>query len=138
MYRHLLLPTDGSNLSEKAIDHGVALAKALDADITAVAVSTPSSATASEPVFGSESLEQARQHLDVVRRAAAASGVTCHALHLKSDVIYRAIIATAEKRGCDLIVMASHGRSSISAIALGSVTAKVLSHSKIPVLVYRE
>jgi nucleotide-binding universal stress UspA family protein len=138
MYRHILLPTDGSDLSEKAIDHGVALAKALDADVTAVAVSPPSSATASESVIGLEALEKARQHLDVVRRAAAASAVTCHVLHLESDVTYQAIIAAAEKRGCDLIVMASHGRGSISAIVLGSVTAKVLSHSKIPVLIYPE
>ncbi len=138
MYKHILLPTDGTHLSEKAIEHGVALAKALGAKITAVTVSAPSSSTASESVSGSDSLERARRHLGMARNAAALSGMACSVVHLENDSIHQAIIAAAEKADCDLIVMASHGRGTISAIVLGSVTAKVLSHSKIPVLVYRE
>lgn len=137
MYKHILLPTDGSQLSEKAIEHGVALAKALNAKVTAVTVLPPLSTTASESVTGSDSSERARQYLEMVRKVAAASEVTCNALHLESDLTHQAIIAAAENRGCDLIVMASHGRGSLSTIVLGSVTAKVLSHSKIPVLVFR-
>lgn len=137
MYKHILLPTDGSKLSEKAIKHGIALAKALKAKITAISVTPPFSAFAPESVTVTDYSRLAAQHLGVVRKAAAASKVVCEVMHVEDDQPYRAIIVAAKKRRCDLIVMASHGRGGISALVLGSVTAKVLTHSTIPVLVYR-
>jgi nucleotide-binding universal stress UspA family protein len=137
MYKHILLPTDGSKLSEKAIKHGVALAKALKAKITAVTVSPPLSTIASESVIGTDPSKPPAQYLGMVRKAAAASKVACDVMHVENDQPHQAIIAAAKKQKCDLIVMASHGRRGISALVLGSVTAKVLTHSTIPVLVYR-
>ncbi|MGA7807372.1 universal stress protein, partial [Bradyrhizobium sp.] len=79
----------------------------------------------------------AAKYLDVAKQAASVAGVSCETLHLDHDHPYLAIIETAERRSCDLIVMASHGRRGISAIVLGSETVKVLTHSTIPVLVVR-
>jgi nucleotide-binding universal stress UspA family protein len=145
MYRHILIPTDGSELSKKAVQHGVGLAKALGAPVTAVTVSTPFHIFAIEPAavtdtqesYAMRMLETAQKHLGVVKDAAAASAVTCDTVHVEYEHPYAAIIDTARKRGCDLIVMASHGRRGVSAIVLGSETVKVLTHSTIPVLVYR-
>jgi nucleotide-binding universal stress UspA family protein len=80
--------------------------------------------------------EHARKTLGAVADAANAAGVACETIHIEHEHPYRAIIDTAESKGCDLIVMASHGRSGLSAVVLGSVTVKVLTHCKIPVLVY--
>jgi len=137
MYKHILVPTDGSKLSEQAIKHGVALAKALKAKITAVTVSPPYSAIGSDAVIETDASQRAVQYLDAVRKAAAAAKVDCDAIHLKDDLPYRAIIAAAKKQHCDLIVMASHGRRGISAMVLGSVTARVIAHGALPVLVCR-
>ncbi|HXW24763.1 MAG TPA: universal stress protein [Xanthobacteraceae bacterium] len=145
MYRNILIPTDGSELSKKAIEHGVALAKALGAKVTAVTVTMPFHIFALEPAAAIGSLESYAQRageraanvLAVVTEAAAAAGVTCDAVSVEHEHPYRAIIDTATRRGCDLIVMASHGRRGVSAIVLGSETVKVLTHSAVPVLVYR-
>jgi nucleotide-binding universal stress UspA family protein len=145
MYKHILIPTDGSELSERAIEHGVALAKALEAKITAVTVSEPlpalsfgSGAIANAPEhYKEEIVEAAEKHLDLVRKAAAAAGVACDAVHVQDPYPYQGIIVTAETNGCDVIVMASHGRRGLSAIVLGSEAVKVLTHSTIPVIVYR-
>ena len=136
MYKHILLPTDGTKLSEKAIKQGVALAQALKARVTAIAVSPASSPTAAEMIAGGHSPDAA-QHLAKVRQAAASSDVSFNEIHVENDEPYKAIVAAAKKQGCDLIVMASHGRSGISALVLGSVTAKVLTHTTVPVLVCR-
>jgi nucleotide-binding universal stress UspA family protein len=77
----------------------------------------------------------AARSLAVATKAAAAAGVRCETIHLEHDQPWEAIIQTAEQKGCDLIVMASHGRAGVSAVGLGSETNKVLTHSKIPVLV---
>jgi nucleotide-binding universal stress UspA family protein len=127
MHEHILVPTDGSELSNQAVEYAVALAKAVNAKVTVVAVSIPEFSAAIA----------ARNHLDVAKDIAAASQVACDALHIEHSHPYQAIIDTANNRGCDLIVMASHGRSGIAAIILGSETVKVLTHSTIPVLVVR-
>jgi nucleotide-binding universal stress UspA family protein len=145
MYTHILLPTDGSALSERAIDHGMSLAKALGASVTGVTVSGPLSALSIEAVaianvsedYRKEIAAAAEKHLDVVRKAAAAAGVVCDVVHVDGPQPYQGIIDTARTKGCDVIVMASHGRRGLSAIVLGSETVKVLTHSAIPVVVCR-
>jgi nucleotide-binding universal stress UspA family protein len=82
-------------------------------------------------------IEITTKYLDVVKSAAAASGVSCDVVHVEHEHPYQAIINTAKNSRCDLVVMASHGRRGVSAIVLGSETVKVLTHSAIPVLVYR-
>ena len=143
MYKHILIPTDGSSLSAKAIDHGIALARAVGAKVTGITVTTPFHILAMEPGFVEDTPEEFRTraielgsgHLAKIR--AAACGVECDVVQVEHEHPYRAIIDTAHSRGCDLIVMASHGRRGLSALVLGSETVKVLTHSTIPVLVYR-
>jgi nucleotide-binding universal stress UspA family protein len=145
MHKHILIPTDGSDLSEQAVNYGVALAKAVNAKVTGVTVSTPFHIFAVEPDMVTDTLESyttrmstvAAKRLAQVKDAAAAAGVGCDVVHAQHEHPYQAIIDTAINRGCDLIVMASHGRRGISAIVVGSETVKVLTHSIIPVLVCR-
>ena len=128
MYRNILIATDGSELSEKAVNHGIALAKRIGAKVTVLTVVQP---------LHTFTAEYAEKTLGAAARLAEAAGVECEGVHVKHDFPYRAIIDTAASKGCDLIVMASHGRHGISALVLGSETVKVLTHSKIPVLVHR-
>ena len=145
MHRHILIPTDGSDLSNDVIHYGVALAKAVNAKVTAVTVSSPFHVFTADPdmaIDTSESYKKrmtavAAKRLAQVKDAAAAAGVSCDVAHVEHDHPYQAIIDVANAKGCDLIVMASHGRGGISAIVLGSETVKVLTHSTIPVLVCR-
>jgi nucleotide-binding universal stress UspA family protein len=145
MFRHVLIPTDGSELAEKAIGYGVAVAKEQGAKITALAVSKPFHVMTLEPgmltdtpaAYAEHVTERTKKYLDVVSQAAKAAGVTCAILSIEHEHPYQGIIETARNRGCDLIVMASHGRGGMSAVVLGSQTLKVLTHSKVPVLVYR-
>jgi nucleotide-binding universal stress UspA family protein len=145
MYRHILIPTDGSDLSQKAIEQGMALAKATNARVTAITVSMPFHIFAVELGIVTDTSEKyqkgmaslAAKYLKVAKDAATAAGVSCETVHIEHDQPYRAIIDAAAREGCDLIVMASHGRRGISAIVLGSETVKVLTHSAIPVLVLR-
>ncbi len=145
MYKHILIPTDGSDLSKMALQEGMALAKALDARVTVVTVTTPFHVFTGNPIMVTDTPEQykervaalAGQYLDVAKNIAVAAGVTCDLLHLEHEHPYQAIIDTAQNRGCDAIQMASHGRRGISAILLGSETLKVLTHSTIPVIVCR-
>lgn len=145
MHRHVLIPTDGSELSKNAIDYGMALAKSVNAKVTVVTVSTPFHTFAADPGMITDTPEQygkrmanlAAKHLNVAKEAASAAGVSCETIHVEHDQPYLAIIDTAARQLCDLIVMASHGRHGISAIVLGSETVKVLTHSAIPVLVVR-
>jgi nucleotide-binding universal stress UspA family protein len=145
MHRHILIPTDGSELSRNAIDYGVALAKSVNAKVTVLTVSAPFHAFVAESGLMTDTPEQygermaalAAKYLDVAKEAASAAGVSCETMHVEHDQPYQAIIETAERKSCDLIVMASHGRRGISAIVLGSETVKVLTHSTIPVLVFR-
>jgi nucleotide-binding universal stress UspA family protein len=146
MYRHVLIPTDGSELAHRAVSHGLSLAKAVGAKVTALIVEAsfdvyrlPSSRTNLISGAFAEYAEQAKAHaakvLDGVASEAKAAGVACETVQITHDHPYEAIVATAKEKGCDLIVMASHGRAGIAAVVLGSVTTKVLTHTKIPVLV---
>ena len=146
MYKHILIPTDGSELSERAVNYGIDLAKAANAKVTGITVSPPFHAVAFDPGMAVDTLESyttrmstvAAKWLAYVQDVAAAAGVSCEIVHAEHEHPYKAIIDMATDKGCDLIVMASHGRRGISAIVLGSETVKVLTHSIIPVLVYRE
>jgi nucleotide-binding universal stress UspA family protein len=145
MYKHILIPTDGSELSEQAINYGVALARDTNAKVTGITVTAPFHIFVVEPDIVTDTPESyktrmnavATKRLAYVRDAAAAAGLACEVVHTHHEQPYQAIIDTASTRGCDLIVMASHGRRGISAVVLGSETVKVLTHSAIPVLVYR-
>jgi nucleotide-binding universal stress UspA family protein len=145
MYKHILLPTDGSELAATAVRHGIALAKSIGAKITVLTTTEPFHAFATDarmiadsaPVYKQEAAAFAAKTLDAVATAAAAARVPCETIHLEQGFPYEGIIKTANDRACDLILMASHGRRGVSAILLGSETMKVLTHSRIPVLVYR-
>ena len=146
MYRHILIPTDGSELAERAVTHGVSLAKFVGAKITVLIVEervgTVWSTTIAEhrlaevtAKYADEIKKHATSVLDRVADAAKQAGVPCDTIRVQDAQPYEAIIATATDRGCDLIVMASHGSGGLSAVVLGSVTNKVLTYTKVPVLV---
>jgi nucleotide-binding universal stress UspA family protein len=145
MHKHILVPTDGSDLSKDAVQYGISLAKAVNAKATGITVSTPFHVYAVDSAMLTDTPESyekrmttiATKCLQQVKHAAAQAGVKCDTVHVEHEHPFRAIIDAAKTRGCDLIVMASHGRRGISAIVLGSETVKVLTHSTIPVLVYR-
>ena len=145
MFKHILIPTDGSKLSARAIPKAVALAKSMSARVTGLSVSepfhlftsNPAIITDTEDVYRVHCKQRAAKDLDVIKKAALQAGLPCHVLHVFSDQPYLKIISTATTRRCDLICMASHGRRGVSALVLGSETLKVLTHSKIPVLVWR-
>jgi nucleotide-binding universal stress UspA family protein len=145
MFKHILVPTDGSDLAAKAVEQAIIFAKEIDAKITAVTVTEPfhvlSLAPSQLEYTPIEYKKHAEAHAENVLGTASAAtksaGVACETLHVEHEQIYQAIIDAASARGCDLIVMASHGRRGVSAVVLGSETVKVLTHSKIPVLVYR-
>jgi nucleotide-binding universal stress UspA family protein len=145
MYRHILIPTDGSELAERAVTQGLSLAKFVGAKVTVITVDERLGAWLSfaesgvTEAFAQYYAEQIKKHvtsvLDRVANSAKQAGVPCDTIHVQDLQPYEAIIATATDRGCDLIVMGSHGRSGLSAVVLGSVTHKVLTHTKTPVLV---
>jgi nucleotide-binding universal stress UspA family protein len=145
MYTNILIPTDGSELAGKAVRHGIALAQKIGAKVTALTVLPPFHVftTDTQMIEDTPAQYQARMQkhaektLGAVTQAAQAAGVACETVRVEHEHPYQAIIDTAASKGCDLIVMASHGRHGISAIVLGSETVKVLTHSKIPVLVHR-
>jgi nucleotide-binding universal stress UspA family protein len=145
MYKHILIPTDGSELAANAVDHGIAFAKSIGAKITALTTTEPFHLFSTDPkmlsdtapIYKEHATEFAAKTLDAVAKAAKAAGVACETVHFEEGFPYEGIIKTANSKGCDLIVMASHGRRGVSAVILGSETVKVLTHSKIPVLVYR-
>ena len=145
MYKRILIPTDGSDLSRAAIRQGVAFAKSIGARVTGITISPPFHTFALDPVVVTETPEQyaknyaarAESYLATIRDDAATAGVPCDLVHEVHEHPYEAIIAAADARGCDLIFMASHGRRGMSALVLGSETTKVLTHSKIPTLVCR-
>ncbi len=147
MYRDILIPTDGSPLSERAAAHGVALAKTTGARVTGLFVApapTPLVFEGLLPVAHMQPDEHAAltaraaaRHLGVIERAAAKAGVPFEGLTVTGEYPAEAILQTAAQRKCDLIVMASHGRRGLAAVLLGSETQKVLMQAKVPVLVHR-
>jgi nucleotide-binding universal stress UspA family protein len=147
MFKQILVPTDGSELSAEAVTRAVDFAREAGARITFFfakpdyPVAFYGEGALIDPTtpekFAEMADKQAADVLAVCEAAASAAGVACTSVSLTSDVPYEAIIEAADSAGCDLIFMASHGRRGISGLLLGSETQKVLTHSKVPVLVYR-
>jgi nucleotide-binding universal stress UspA family protein len=145
MYKNILIPTDGSDLAEKAVKSGIAFAKELNAKITVLTVAAPfhvftlnTRAVEDTPAEYRKRIgEHTTKTLEQAANAAKAAGGACDTVQVEYEHPYQAIIDTARSKGCDLIMMASHGRRGIAAVVLGSETVKVLTHSKIPVLVHR-
>ena len=145
MFKHILVPTDGSTLSTRAIDEAMRLAKSLGAKVTGMTVSIPFHTFALDPLMVSDTPEQykkdceerAQKLLGAITAAAKAAGVPCTVEHVMAEHPYEGIIATAVNNACDLVFMASHGRRGVSGLVLGSETTKVLTHTKLPVLVAR-
>ena len=147
MFKHILVPTDGSPLSSDTAKRAVAFARETGAKLTFFfakpdyPVAFYGEGALIDPTtpdkFAEMAAQQAAEILAVHQAAATAEGVVSATLSSVSDTPYEAIIAAAEEAGADLIFMASHGRRGLSGLLLGSETQKVLTHSKIPVLVYR-
>lgn len=145
MYKHLLIATDGSELASKAVEQGIALAKALNAKITAVfvteswATKVPGEMAIGFPIDAYEKscADNASQVLTKVVAAATAAGVACVQKHVRDQFPADGIIEQSKASGCDLIVMASHGRRGLSRLLLGSQANQVVTHSAIPVLICR-
>jgi nucleotide-binding universal stress UspA family protein len=149
MYKHILISTDGSEVAQKGVDHGLSLAKSLGAKVTLVTVTEPFpfSATAAGagwvPGPGDISSyeegqkEFADRTLTAAKAAAQALGVEVATVHVADGRPAEAILDTAKSEGCSLIVMSSHGRRGLGRLLLGSQTSEVLAHSVVPVLVVR-
>jgi nucleotide-binding universal stress UspA family protein len=145
MYKCILLPTGGTELCERAIRHGIALAKLADAQVVGVTVTQPLHSAVPRSmipkdiagIIHSETVKLADERLAVVERLAREAGVRVETVRQSNDHPWEAIVRTAKDKNCDLIVMASHGRRGVSALVLGSETHKVLTHSTVPVLVVR-
>ena len=145
MFKHILIPTDGSDLSAVAIENGVKFAKEINARITGLTVTAPFYNYAMDAMQISSTQEQydidaktlATRNLSGLQKAALDAGVQCELVHGINEQPYEEIVEVAAKKGCDVIFQASHGRSGAKALLMGSVTNKVLAHCKIPVLVFR-
>lgn len=145
MFRHILIPTDGSTLASDAVDKGIALARAAGARVTFLMVVEPfhviSLATAqlesTRAEYARNAAAAAREVLAAAEAKAKAAGVDATTVEGEDDQPFRAIVEAADTLGCDLIAMASHGRRGMAALMIGSQTMKVLTNSKVPVLVYR-
>lgn len=145
MFKHLLLPSDGSPLSEAAVQTAMTFARSINSKVTGIHVMPEFHVLTyradmladTKDKFANDSKSYANELLASIQSAAKLAGVACDTAAVTSDEPYAAIIRAADERNCDLIVMASHGRRGVRAILLGSETQKVLTHSNIPVLVLR-
>ena len=147
MFKHILLPTDGSRLSNKAVRLGLEFARKIRARVTAIHVVPEFRFMVDEGItplnpglkkrIQDEARARAQRMLDAIAKHARARGVRCAVVSVAGDLPYQQIIAAARKNKCDLVMLASHGRRGLSALLLGSETSKVLLHSKVPVLVVR-
>jgi nucleotide-binding universal stress UspA family protein len=145
MFKNILIPTDGSPLSQKAATKGVELAKALGAKVTAFFAAPPATPIVYRnllPVGYATPQEHQRliektatKHLEFIERAAKKAGVSCESVRTTSDYPEDEILKIAGKKKCDLIVMGTHGQGGLRGVFVGSVTQKVLGKSKIPVMV---
>jgi nucleotide-binding universal stress UspA family protein len=143
MFKHILLPTDGSELSRRAVAVGLELAATFKARVFALHVVPPfhtisymaEMLAATEISYVEEAVARAERYLEEVRAAAKAAGVECQATYVFDDRPYQAIVQTASEQHCDLIVMASHGWRGMNRVLLGSETHKVILRSDLPVLV---
>jgi nucleotide-binding universal stress UspA family protein len=144
VFKHILLPTDGTPASEAAIESCIRFARATGAAITGVHVMPVMHLFTYEPgvtesvhaQVRQENERHAKRYLEHIEQMAVAAGVTCNTLLVTSDYPFEAIIDAARNGNCDLIAMASHGRKGVRAMLLGSETHKVLTHSAIPVMVF--
>jgi len=147
MFKNILIPTDGSPLSQKAVVQGVALAKSVGAKVTAFFAAPPAT-----PIVYRDHLpvgyvtpgeheemirKTAAKYLGFVERAAKKAGISCESVHVTSDYPEEGILKVAQKKKCDLVVMATHGQGGLRGMLIGSVTQKVLNQAKIPVMVFR-
>lgn len=144
MYKRIMFPTDGSEITAKALQAAIGLAKLTGAEIQALAVMEPfpySAISEMQPTppqeFFDAQLRVATAHIKAVTEACSAAGVACKGHTVEALHPWEAILDHAKAQVCDLIVMASHGRRGMSALLLGSETQKVLTHSTLPVLVVR-
>jgi nucleotide-binding universal stress UspA family protein len=147
MFKNILIPTDGSPLSQKAVVQGVALAKSVGAKVTAFFAAPPATPIVyrdhlpvgyATPGEHEEMIRKtAAKYLGVVERAAKKAGISCESVHVTSDYPEEGILKVAQKKKCDLIVMATHGQGGLRGMLIGSVTQKVLNQAKIPVMVFR-
>lgn len=148
MFKHILLPTDGSTLAGRAITRGFTLAKSLGARVTLLSVVPEFRMVADESFavpmsaqlksrYEKEAMARATRSLRSLQQKAQKAGLKADIVAVTGDLPYQQIIAVARKRKCDLVVMASHGRRGLTGLLLGSETVKVLTHSKVPVLVVR-
>ncbi|HEY6941866.1 universal stress protein [Dokdonella sp.] len=145
MFQRILVPTDGSALSKKAVRAAIKLAAGTGASLVAFHA-IPKFRTftfdtqmleGSAGGYRTASIAHARELLAGVAAEARKAGVACDTVHASSDEPYAAIIREAKRKHCDLILMASHGRKGLQSLLLGSETQKVLTHGTLPVLVYR-
>lgn len=145
MFKHFLIPTDGSPATRRAAKAGIALARRLGAKITAYCALEAMQPIYAEGYAFSQSdyvkfdalaRESGRKHVDAIGKLARAAGVPFTLVVAKASTPYEGIVAISKKRKCDAIFMASHGRRGLSKLLMGSVTQKVLSHSTMPVVVY--
>ena len=144
MYKRVLFPPDGSEITGKAMQSAIAMARLCGAELYVLAVKEPfpySAISEMQPVPPQEFFDAqeriAAARVKAVTEAATAAGVTCHGHTVEALHPWEAILDHAKAQGCDLVVMASHGRRGVSALLLGSETQKVLTHSTLPVLVVR-
>lgn len=147
MFKNILIPTDGSPLSQKAVVQGVALAKSVGAKVTAFFAAPPATPIVyrdhlpvgyATPGEREEMIRKtAAKYLGFVERAAKKAGISCESVHVTSDYPEEGILKVAQKKKCDLIVMATHGQGGLRGMLIGSVTQKVLNQAKIPVMVFR-
>ena len=145
MFKHILIPTDGSELSKMAVRQAVQFAKEINAKVTGLTVTVPYHYCAVDAVQLSDTPDQyaidvksmADKNLSFIKEEASKAGVSCELMQRSNEHPYEEIVKTAQDCMCDVIFLASHGRRGMSGILLGSETQKVLTHSKIPVLVYR-
>lgn len=147
MFKNILIPTDGSALSRKAIRQAVQFAMEQSARVTGLHVSPPYVPDVREEFsvrhfvspqqYAARTKAVAGRYLNVIERAAAAVGVPCETVHASSNYPHDEILRTARQKKCDLIYMASHGRRGIAKLLIGSETSKVLAHSALPVVVCR-
>ena len=147
MFKNILIPTDGSPLSQKAVVQGVALAKSVGAKVTAFFAAPPATPIVyrdhlpvgyATPGEREEMIRKtAAKYLGFVERAAKKAGISCECAHVTSDYPEEGIVKVAQKKKCDLIVMATHGQGGLRGMFIGSVTQKVLNQAKIPVMVFR-
>ncbi len=145
MFKHILVPVDGSSTAQLAVDKAISLAKAFGSRVTAIFVIDPYPFTGVGTDFAygqaeylSAATAEANAAIKISRSAFEAAGISADASVIEANAAWRGVVQSAKSIGADLIVMGSHGRSGLEKLVLGSVTQAVLSHTHLPVLVVRD